>query len=391
MARISELEQRNADTLEIAISQAEYDDLIAPTDPLELRITILNSSGDEIGNFLLPTDQAQWTLDPQSGEYIYTEVITGFGNHRTNWDGLVLSSVNGAGLDDTVQAGLMIGPFGLAVDADGTLATTVGTSANIPSGTALTLIDQSVVVGAGAGATVRFDAPDINTPIVSTDDGIGDSGTAPPVCFAAKTLITCAGGDKPIETLKAGDLVLTHYHGPQQIRWIGKITVTRHDMEQNARKRPVRIAAFSLGQGMPAADLIVTRQHRIVAASAHVAAITGHESVFIAAHRLTELPRVSLVLPKKDMTYYHILFDRHEVILANGMPSESLYMGDQARQFISRRALIEIEEAGIMQDATDTALPVPDHQTQKQIAAKHAASGAALYTEQPQHPSWVVA
>ena len=142
---------------------------------------------------------------------------------------------------------------------------------------------------------------------------------------------------------------------------------------------------------MPAADLIVTRQHRIVAASAHIAAITGHESVFIAAHRLTELPRVSLVLPKKDMTYYHILFDRHEVILANGMPSESLYMGDQARQFISRRALIEIEEAGIMQDATDTALPVPDHQTQKQIAAKHAASGAALYTEQPQHPSWVVA
>jgi hypothetical protein len=379
LARISELEQRGADTLEVAISQNEFDDLVSVTDPLVLRITILDDAGAEIGNFLLSTDQADWVQDPASLEYFLVEPITGFGNHRTSWDGLVLSSLNSTGLD-TVEDGLMIGPFNEAVDEDGVLATTVTSATNIPVGTALTLIDQSVVVGTGSGATLRFDAPDIDTPIVSTDDDLGGTGTSPPVCFASGTLIRTADGDKRIETLKVDDLVVTQHNGLQRVKWIGHTDVSANDLAKDERMRPVRIGASALGEGLPVVDLVVTRQHRIVASSPLVDDLTGQSAVLIAAHRLSKLPRVSVVCPKKGITYFHLLFEKHEVIFANGMPAESLYLGNQARQLMSNHALIEIEEAGCAEYATHTALPVPDNKTQNEVVATHLKHGMAIHS-----------
>lgn len=379
MARVSEFEQSGADTLEIAISQDEFDRLGSATDPFELRVTILDNAGAELGSFLLSTDPVDWTLDPDTGEYLLIEAaaLLPFGNHRTNWDGLVLSSTNPVGLD-TVEDGLMVGPFGLPVDADGPLATSVTAATNIPVGTPLTLIDQSVVIPGVGDATLQFNAPAINTPIVTRGADLGNTGSAPPVCFADGTLIATETGETLVEKLQVGDKVRTAHHGLQTIRWIGRMEMSAADLLEDPKKRPVRIGAGALGSGLPKRDLRVSRQHRIALSWDDAKEHTGAPDVLIAAHRLTDLRGVSLVCPKRDLTYYHLLFDQHEVVFANGMPAESLLLGDQAQDFIGVDAVKEIREilksSGHDQALTapKPALPVPDGKSQKQIVADYA-------------------
>jgi hypothetical protein len=57
---------------------------------------------------------------------------------------------------------------------------------------------------------------------------------------------------------------------------------------------------------------------------------------------LLSLPGVMLDRPDTDVTYYHIMLERHEVVLSNGVPSESLFLGDQALHSIPKPALNEI-------------------------------------------------
>lgn len=369
MARVSELEQSGADTLEVAISQSEFDQLGDADSPLELRVTLLHSDGSEFGSFLLSTNPLDWTLDGDTGEYTLVEPTTGFGNHRTHWSGLVLSKVNATGLD-TVKDALMIGPFGEAVDHDGTLATTVLSATHIAAGTALTLIDQSVVVGSSGEATLRFDAPDISTPIVARGAGLGDTGSGPPICFANGTMITTQFGDCRVEDLTVGTSVWTQNHGMQPIRWVGKRHVSAEELTKDAKKRPVRIGTGALGDNLPNRDLRVSRQHRLVLRAPDDG---GLAQVLVAAHRLTRLQRVSLVCPKHGITYYHLLFDRHEIVRANGLLAESLLLGDQAKDLVGPSELAEIRlRIASTSHAESPALPIPDAKTQYAIVRHHA-------------------
>ncbi len=329
MARISELEQRNADTLEVAISQEEYDRLSSGSEPLELRVTILSDAGSEIGTFDLPVSQANWVLDPDTQEYVYTQVIVGFGNHRTNWDGLVLSSKNASGLD-TVEDAYMVGPFGLPVDTDGILSTTVTSATHIPIGTSLTLIDQSSVSGSGGGATLRFDAPDIGTPIVSRVVGLGDTGTGPIPCLVAKTLIATPDGETSVETLRVGDFVSTRDHGPQKIVWIGAYHVTLDELVSDEKLRPVLIRKGVFGTDIPNRDTYLSRQHRVLITSEVVRALCDVGEALVATHHLTRLNGIRLANPVQDVKFFHIMFSTHEVIWANGLPVESFLVAEQS-------------------------------------------------------------
>ena len=81
-------------------------------------------------------------------------------------------------------------------------------------------------------------------------------------CFGPGTLIDTPDGPRRVEALRHGDLVSTCDHGPQPVRWIRN----SHQSPDRSRKdnRPVRIKAGALGRGIPARDLIVSPQHRIL-------------------------------------------------------------------------------------------------------------------------------
>lgn len=163
-------------------------------------------------------------------------------------------------------------------------------------------------------------------------------------CFAADTLIATPSGLKPIDSLTAGDLVCTADHGDQIIRWIGSTQLDRVALAAKPKLKPIRIEAGALGRGLPRRDLLVSPQHRMLVRSPIATRMFDATEVLVPAHMLTDLPGISREDNAQSVTYYHMLFDRHEVVFAEGAPSESLFTGPQAMDSLPQAARDEILE-----------------------------------------------
>ena len=79
-------------------------------------------------------------------------------------------------------------------------------------------------------------------------------------CFVAGALILTPTGERRIEDLATGDLVMTA-SGARPIRWIGRrrLDPRRHALPKLAQ--PVRIAAGAFGEGLPRRDLYLSPRH----------------------------------------------------------------------------------------------------------------------------------
>lgn len=171
----------------------------------------------------------------------------------------------------------------------------------------------------------------------STSLGLADdraAGRFKAPCFAAGTRLSVPGGSRKVEGLRVGDLVLTADHGPQPVRWIGSRLVPAAGVPA-----PIAIAPGALGDGVPARRLVVSPQHRILVASPIVTRMTGQAQVLVPAKRLLVLPGVTRLRPRLAVRYVHVLFDRHEIVFADGAPAESLFLGPQSRAMLPRAAL----------------------------------------------------
>lgn len=149
-------------------------------------------------------------------------------------------------------------------------------------------------------------------------------------CFDGVTEILTEDGPVAVAALSVGDRVVTMDNGLQAICWIGRRKVTGGMLAANPKLRPVRIRAGTLGPAVPACDLIVSRQHRILVKSAVAQRMFGSDEVLVAAIHLTGLTGVEIAGDVDELTYCHFICDGHEIILANGCPSETLYLGEQA-------------------------------------------------------------
>ncbi len=189
--------------------------------------------------------------------------------------------------------------------------------------------------------------PPLNTTLTITaiiDNGPDiDVDTVVP-CFVEGTSIQTRDGPRRIETLIPGDVVTTLDNGPQIIRWIGSRELDSIDLRVKPKLRPVRIARGALGNGLPKDDLRVSRQHRMLVRSPIAARMFSKPEVLVPAHELVGMPGISIEEDDQQVTYFHILFDRHEVIFAEGAPSESLFTGPQALKGIGEEATAEIAE-----------------------------------------------
>ena len=163
-----------------------------------------------------------------------------------------------------------------------------------------------------------------------------------PTCFAAGTLIDTANGPRPVETLAAGDLVLTRDRGVRPVAWTGGRHLDARHLDIAPNLRPIRIRAGALGPGLPATDLTVSPQHRILIRSKIAERICGASEALVAARHLCALPGIEVTNPPGGIGYYHILFDRHEVVRSNGAWTESLFTGPQAMASLGPAARREI-------------------------------------------------
>lgn len=201
-------------------------------------------------------------------------------------------------------------------------------------------------------------------------------------CFTRGTLIATPSGEIAIERLRVGDLVLTRDHGAQPIRWIGMRRLGERELAANGKLRPIRIASGALGGGLPAADLTVSPQHRILVRSKIAQRMFGQAEVLVAARQLLQVEGIDVVEGPGEVTYFHVLFDRHEVILANGAEAESFYTGPNGLRAMPPAAREEI--LAILPE-----LAAGDHQPQparallpgraaRRMVARHLRNGRVL-------------
>lgn len=199
------------------------------------------------------------------------------------------------------------------------------------------------------------------------------------VCFASGSRLLTPRGSVPVENLNIGDLVQTLDGRSVPIRWIGQRKISGSEIYVSSRLRPVRITAGALAPGLPHRDLLVSRQHRILVSSKIARRMFGQDEVLVPAIKLTSLPGIFVDLSVAEVTYFHILCDRHEVVLAEGAPAETLLTGPEALKSVDDDARREIEELIFRQVLPDesprTALPTPPLRQQKQLIARHRKNG----------------
>ncbi|MCJ8139339.1 Hint domain-containing protein [Falsirhodobacter halotolerans] len=161
-------------------------------------------------------------------------------------------------------------------------------------------------------------------------------------CFVKGTHIETDKGKVPVEQLSVGDLVMTADHGLQPIRWIGSKKLDGIDLSESTNLYPIRIRRGALGDGLPTSDLLVSQQHRILVRSKIAMRLFGSSEALVAAKHLTLLEGIEIFDTTKEVEYFHILFDGHQVIFAEDTATESLYVGPMARQGVGPEALEEI-------------------------------------------------
>ena len=143
-------------------------------------------------------------------------------------------------------------------------------------------------------------------------------------CFLAGTRIDTPSGPRAIETLAAGDPVLTVEHGrcvTGRVRWVGARRVERATLDQDGSLDavPVRIRAHAFADDVPCRDLLITAEHCILEAGCLIPA--------------RMLVNGASIVHESGLTHYsvhHVECDRHSILLAEGLTTESyLDTGDR--------------------------------------------------------------
>jgi hypothetical protein len=167
--------------------------------------------------------------------------------------------------------------------------------------------------------------------------GIDETGPGV-ICFAEGTLLHTPEGERAVEALEVGDFVTTLDDGPLPIIWIASTNCTWPGTDEAAL--PVRIARSALEPGRPRRDLIVSPQHRVL-----LKRDFGDPGILAPAKGLTGLPGIRVMRGKREVRYYHILLQRHAIVLSEGLPSESFYPGPMALRMLSPENWLSLQTA----------------------------------------------
>jgi hypothetical protein len=147
----------------------------------------------------------------------------------------------------------------------------------------------------------------------------GGTGTTIIDCFAAGTPIATPEGAVPVENLAVGQMVRTHFAGSTPIQWIGRrhVDCERHPDPRNVW--PVRVSAGAFGKGRPRRDLFLSPNHAI-----YVGNVLIPVGLLINGISIAQIQR-------EAVTYYHIELAQHDLLMTEGLLSESyLDVGDRS-------------------------------------------------------------
>lgn len=316
MARISELHYSDAYAASSGVNEFVEVALSPGEDPADYSVALYNQNGT-VG-LIVPLDDpgVTSTVDPDTGETIY--VIS-----ADNYPFLITDPTAGS---STIYEGIA-----LYNDTTGTLTQFYdiggGGSITATNGPAAGVTSTNVPVPTGPNSatyTPQWNQPDPTT-LVYENVSSGDAGV---LCFAKGMRIRTPDGQRRVEALKVGDLVNTVDHGPQPIRWIGARTVDADETLAPIRFEP---GAMGLRNTRP---LIVSPQHRLLMRSTMAELYFGTTDVLVPAKFFVN-GRDVVRQVGGQVSYYHLMFDDHELIWSENCQTESFFVAETSLSMMS--------------------------------------------------------
>jgi hypothetical protein len=180
----------------------------------------------------------------------------------------------------------------------GTAPIVTVTGVSVPAGAGDTTSGTGTGTGTGTGGT-----PGSTTSVVSI------THTFDP-CFVTGTQIAAEAGEVAVEALRPGMRVRTRA-GMRPVVWVGRRRVDLRRHPDPAAVAPIGILAHAFGRGRPHRALWLSPDHAVLVAGALIPIRCLVNGATIARE------------DRAVVVYHHVELDRHDVLLAEGLPVES--------------------------------------------------------------------
>ncbi|ASM74036.1 MULTISPECIES: Hint domain-containing protein [Roseobacteraceae] len=211
------------------------------------------------------------------------------------------------------------------------MAVVAGQTITLPTGQQVMLNADGTLTLIGDGDSEDFNFTYQVDNGDNTDIGYVNVSSIP--CFVAGTMIATPTGEARVEDLVPGDLVMTQDEGAQPLRWIGQRTVAAA-----GKFAPVCVRANTFGTHR---ELLVSPEHRILIRDSLAELLFGEAEVLVAAKDLVN-DRSVRARAGGEVTYVHLMFDKHQVVFSEGLATESFLPGPQTEKSFEQDILNEI-------------------------------------------------
>lgn len=197
-----------------------------------------------------------------------------------------------------------------------------------------------------------------------TEDEIVVAG-ATGLCEGARLRTPC--GERHVEFIRKGDLIVTRDNGLQPVRLVWTRTVTATQIAADPSLAPVELAPRAIGPMMPKRTLRVGGAHRLLIPGWRLEDEDDSESCLVPARDLNGMSLGSDA-PPADVTYYNVVFDATQVFCANGLPVESFAPCEQT--LIGAPKDVTEELAGLFPDLGPrfADYPAPRYKQRKRVS-----------------------
>jgi autotransporter passenger strand-loop-strand repeat protein len=150
-------------------------------------------------------------------------------------------------------------------------------------------------------------------------------------CFGRGTKLATPTGETAVEDLSVGDTLVT-LDGPKPIKWIGyrSVHLSPSDFESLrtagrrsaggetrqasdlAEQMPIRVLRGAVAENVPHRDLLISPEHALYL-----------DGVMVPVRHLVNGTTISHVTDLQSFQYFHIEMERHSVLFAEGVTTES--------------------------------------------------------------------
>ena len=197
-----------------------------------------------------------------------------------------------------------------------------------------------------------------------TDGEIVTAGTTG-LCEGANLRTPC--GERRVEFLRKGDLVVTRDNGLQPVVMIWTRVIPAAEVAADPSLAPVTLQPRAIAPMMPSKPLKVGGAHRLLIPGWRIDDEDDTESCLVAARDVEGL-ELGGDLPEGDLTYYNIVFASPQVFCANGMPVESFAPDEATLTSAPKEAVEELRKAFPDLSPKFTDYPVPTYKCRARVS-----------------------